>query len=51
MGEVGILRDDERVELIYGEVVAMNPIGGRQAACVRGLNWFYWADNSATSSA
>jgi Uma2 family endonuclease len=37
MGEVGILRDDERVELIEGEIVEMNPIGGRHAACVRML--------------
>jgi Uma2 family endonuclease len=39
MGEAGILRDDERVELIYGEVVQMNPIGSRHAACVKELNW------------
>lgn len=39
MGEAGILRDDERVELIEGEVVEMNPIGGRHAACVRELTW------------
>jgi hypothetical protein len=39
MGEAGILRGDERVELIYGEVVEMNPIGSRHAACVRELNW------------
>jgi Uma2 family endonuclease len=37
MGEAGILRDDERVELIEGEIVEMNPIGVRHAACVRGL--------------
>jgi len=39
MGEAGILRDDERVELIYGEVVEMNPIGSRHAACVKELTW------------
>lgn len=39
MGEAGILRDDERVELIHGEVVEMDPIGSRHAACVRELNW------------
>lgn len=39
MGEAGILRDDERVELIHGEVVEMNPIGSRHAACVNELNW------------
>jgi Uma2 family endonuclease len=37
MGEVGILRVDERVELIEGEIVEMNPIGSRHAACVRAL--------------
>ena len=37
MGEAGILGRDERVELIEGEVVEMNPIGSRHAACVRRL--------------
>jgi Uma2 family endonuclease len=37
MGEAGILREDERVELIEGELVEMNPIGSRHAACVRVL--------------
>ncbi|MBA4115488.1 MAG: Uma2 family endonuclease, partial [Rubrobacter sp.] len=37
MGEAGIFGEDERVELIEGEVVQMNPIGSRHAACVRGL--------------
>jgi Uma2 family endonuclease len=37
VGEVGILRDDERVELIEGEIVEMNPIGSHHAACVRML--------------
>lgn len=39
MGEAGILRDGERVELIEGEVVEMNPIGSRHAACVKELTW------------
>jgi Uma2 family endonuclease len=39
MGEVGILRGDERVELIEGEIVQMNPIGGRHMRCVNELNW------------
>ncbi len=39
MGEVGILREDERVELIEGEIVQMNPIGGRHVRCVNELNW------------
>ena len=34
MGQVGILSEDDRVELIDGEVLAMTPIGARHAACV-----------------
>jgi Uma2 family endonuclease len=34
MGQVGILSEDDRVELIDGEVVAMTPIGPRHWACV-----------------
>lgn len=37
MGEAGILGEGERVELIEGEIVQMNPIGSRHAACVKGL--------------
>lgn len=37
MGEAGILGEGERVELIEGEIVEMNPIGSRHAACVKGL--------------
>jgi Uma2 family endonuclease len=39
MGEVGILREEERVELIEGEIVQMNPIGSRHMRCVNELNW------------
>lgn len=38
MGEVGILGDDERIELIEGEIVKMSPIGSHHAACVMRLN-------------
>ena len=38
MGEAGILHEDDRVELIEGELVGMTPIGGRHATCVRELN-------------
>ncbi|MBA2692299.1 MAG: Uma2 family endonuclease [Rubrobacter sp.] len=38
MGEVGIFGEDERVELIDGEVVKMSPPGWRHAWCVRQLN-------------
>ena len=34
MGQVGILSEADRVELIDGEVVAMSPIGPRHNACV-----------------
>jgi Uma2 family endonuclease len=38
MAEAGVLAEDERVELITGEIVRMAPIGSRHAGCVRGLN-------------
>ncbi|HVA49071.1 MAG TPA: Uma2 family endonuclease [Pirellulales bacterium] len=37
MVETGILREDDRLELIEGEIVAMSPIGSPHAACVRRL--------------
>ena len=38
MGEVGILSEDDRVELIEGEVHAMSPVGPNHAAVVKRLN-------------
>jgi Uma2 family endonuclease len=38
MTEAGVLSEEDRVELIEGEVIKMSPIGSRHAACVRRLN-------------
>lgn len=38
MVAAGILSEDERIELIRGEMVEMTPIGNRHAGCVRRLN-------------
>ena len=34
MAAAGVFTDDDRVELIEGEIIEMNPIGSRHAACV-----------------
>ena len=38
MAETDILTEEDRVELIAGQIVAMSPIGSRHAACVKRLN-------------
>ncbi len=38
MGEAGLLTEDDRVELIRGEIVDMNPIGVPHMNCVTKLN-------------
>lgn len=38
MIEAGILDEDERVELIAGEILRMTPIGSQHAACVKRFN-------------
>ena len=38
LAETGILREDDRVELIEGEIYRMAPIGSRHAGCVTRLN-------------
>ena len=37
MAQAGIFREDDRLELIDGEIFEMSPIGSRHAACVRRL--------------
>lgn len=37
MGAVGLFGEDDRVELIEGEIIEMTPIGSRHAACVARL--------------
>src|SRR6266699_3113550 len=37
LAELGILDEDDRVELLDGQVVEMSPIGPRHAATVKGL--------------
>ena len=41
MPQAGILKEDEKVELIRGEIVKMSPVGRRHAACVNRLNQLF----------
>ncbi len=41
MAQVGILHEDDRVELLDGQIVEMTPIGTRHAACVNRLNQLF----------
>ena len=35
MAEAGVFQEDDRLELVDGEIVEMSPIGNRHATCVR----------------
>jgi Uma2 family endonuclease len=38
LGELGVFHEDDRVELVNGQIVPMSPIGDAHANCVRRLN-------------
>ena len=39
LGQAGIFDEDNRVELLDGEIIVMSPIGSRHAGIVMRLNW------------
>lgn len=43
MAQAGVLKPDDRVELIEGDIIKMSPIGSPHAACVSRLNHLWQA--------
>jgi len=43
MVDAGLLGEDDRVELLEGEIIDMSPIGSRHAACVARLTSIFAA--------
>lgn len=41
MGRAGVFKEDDRVELIDGQIIAMTPIGQRHVACVNQLTYLF----------
>ena len=37
LAQLGVLKEEDRVELLEGKIYVMSPIGSRHAECVRGL--------------
>lgn len=52
MGETGIFTEDDRVELLDGQIYTMSPVGRRHAACVKRINRLFTkrADDQAIVS-
>ncbi|MGH2773000.1 MAG: Uma2 family endonuclease [Actinomycetota bacterium] len=42
MGEAGIFAEDDRVELLLGQIISMNPIGSRHAGIVNRLSALFF---------
>jgi Uma2 family endonuclease len=43
MAEKGIFLEDDRIELIKGEIIQISLIGSRHAACVRRLTQLFFS--------
>ena len=41
LGEAGIFDEDDRVELLDGEIIVMSPIGSEHAATVLRMGWYF----------